>query len=286
MGHPLTVACPPWSEPKRFLDRLVLDLNVGDWPIPAFHLTAPHGSTIDARRLSQGLDGALRSVLPESQRGAPRIHLDREQWMRELLNLQAGDVRPFIVVSGAESLSPGARDLLRAWVHALSEAPNPVCGLLVSGERGSIADIAPIKHDLALADYCADEARLLLQAELHRASPSAIQQLVRLCGAMPGVIHRLIESCRGSRLLPSTLDEVMHELGPISDELRAALEECQWQKALGERIDTLTQTQAAASVPDLDDRLTELGLVTNDLEHGRTRIRDPLITRLWHHGDQ
>ena len=86
--------------------------------------------------------------------------------------------------------------------------------------------------------------------------------------------------------MPSTLDEVMHELGPISDELRAALEECQWQKALGERIDTLTQTQAAASVPDLDDRLTELGLVTNDLEHGRTRIRDPLITRLWHHGDQ
>lgn len=278
-GVPVVLYTPRWSEAGRFLQDLIPDLEVGAPTVAArtfsLHPLNGRGVAETRRWLMQGLSEFF-ALAPEGTIGFAVGSEGYRAQLRDLLERANHGPARVLLLHSMEQMNVEVRaDLVeefRDFVlrYGKSRRVNMVFAGALEPETFSL-DIA---RALTLPDYGESEAASTF-AELGVEHPEADRlALAKMVGGIPSVVEGLGRYTAGSGTLASTRDEVWRALGPLAEEMRAAVTLLTMDDRLADRLETVAKGPTEAR-PELDAALRRAGVLAPPAR--QTTLRAPVL---------
>ncbi|MBN2800914.1 MAG: hypothetical protein JXX28_17385 [Deltaproteobacteria bacterium] len=265
-GVPVVLYTPRWSESQRFLADLIPDLEIGEPQIQArtFSLQPLHGRNAhDTRRwLMQGLMEFFGQHLegPAVQAVGPAGF---RTMVREVLEAANHGQARALLMHGVEHMNVEVRQDLAEVFRAFAKATG--LGRRVNFVFAGALEAGSFELDMArhltLVDYAEEEATSAL-AELGVERPEEeLAQAVRLVGGVPTLLDVVGRHAMETGVLVQRMDELWRVLGPVSDELRAAVSILHADDRLAERLEVVAARGQVRPDPELDLPLRRAGVL-------------------------
>lgn len=284
---PVALLTPRWSRPDRFLDELAVDLQIGRPRVTA--RVVPLG-VVHGRAVHEVWDFLLRSVVEACHldlSGPASQPMQRDGFASILSALLARTLsgpRRALLLYGTEHLD---LDTLRVLVevlrdHAETYGEERRFNLLFAGTatlpRVGMEDVERV----VLPDLAVDESIAALTEYVDRGDRAEIELAAALVGGVPALVHAVGLGAERDGDFPTTQDAIWRTIGPLGDELRAAVDIVAADGELAERLEDVARSGSATIVPKPDGSLVRAGLLRAVPRSRRPRVtvRAPLIAQL------
>ena len=289
--EPVVLVAPPWAAVPRFLEELSLDLAVGE---PAVGCRVVSFRAAYGRPRAEAWQMALQLFGQLGQRGwhraAPVTVADRRgfRWALERLLEQAHSATPHRVAllgRDVEALSVDIlEDIAAAWSAYRSRHPvDRRCAVLLATSESAGWLHLGSAPKVELVDFAADEAVRTITGRTGPLPRAELQAVTRLTGGIPGIVEKVAIAARRARRLPTTTHEVVECLGPVSGELRAAVDQAIAHDHLADRLMSLDAETPEPLELEVDTPLLRAGLVrrVRSPRGDLVELRAPLIKSLF-----
>ncbi len=284
---PVALLTPRWSAPQPFLEDVALDLAVG----------------------SPGL--GCRTVSLRPLRG--RSEAEAWNFLLRVLSDLAGPARTLPTVADRRGFQYVARELIddahennhgsALLAHGVEHLPVSVLEELVGlfGEYFSTAGddrrvtalfAASVESpslrlremvDIELCDYAEPEAEASVLALAGPVQREALIRAVAFTGGVPAMVEAVARGASAHGNVPRDDGELLRLMGPLADDLRAAIGIALTNPESAERLHTLLDGEAHDEEPELDNALRLAGLVRRVRTSGggaRVALRAPALAAL------
>jgi hypothetical protein len=283
----LFLLAPRWSRPDRFLDELASDLLIGRprvscavLPLAVVHGRAPHeieGYILRAVAEVANLDPSGAAHQPVTRDGF------REILAGQLAQTVSGPQRALLLL-GVEHVSLElVQDLYDTLVaHAAEVGERRRFNILFSGSvalpRGRFPEIL----QQMLPDYGPDEAAQAVHEYVDLASDRDADLAAALVGGVPALLHAVGVGAEKSHDLPTTQEAIWECLGPLADELRAAVAIVAADQGQADRLEALARAGSSVVAPEIDGRLIRAGVIRGvpRVRVARVVVRAPILAQL------
>jgi len=289
VGRPVILISPRWSQAQYFLEDIATDLSLGDPSITARTLSLAPLKGLTAH---QGW-GWLASAIAEFC----QVHLEEgPAWqavsrrgfrtvMSELLDRAEGGRRRCLLLHHLEHLPVDAlNDLLDIFREHIDKYGQGRCfNLLLAGSVDAPSFDIEQAARLELSDFSAMEAVEVLVEHHGPLAPHRLRSAVAVAGGVPAVLDALGEGDESelSEIVVNR-ERMWRVLGPIADEVRAALDIVNADPSLSTRLERVARLGPLPEDPERDLRLRAAGLVRRQrVKNGATTtIRTPWFSEL------
>ncbi len=286
--EPVVLVTPRWSEAHAFLDDLAVDLAVGKPAIEARTLSMGPMLGRSVHESRAWVIRALTEFLGERSDGPIAQAVDRNGF-RHVVQAQLRRVRTgprrLLMIHQLEHLHFEAlHDFLIVFKGYVDESgPDRRLNVLLAGT----VDVPTLELEdaahVVLADYSDVEAIEHLAEFTGPCDPALLRRAVDVVGGVPAMLDRLGASAegRGGRIA-SNREELLRDLGALTDEVRAAVSMVSGDERLSSRLEEIAQAGQVPYDPQRDLSLVRAGLV-QPLYSGlsaRASIRSPMFTEL------
>lgn len=276
---------PRWSAPQEFLERLALDLAMGEPRLlcrtvsfrPIMGRTAAEARNFVLRLLTDLHDGGESRPLP--------IVMDRRGFTRAASDLLESahreSAQPVALLGhGAEHLPVEVlEDLGLAWrLYSGWAGEHHRCTLLVAGSVDAIA-LGQNALSVELTDLSDAEVADTLLRHYGSVPSGMLEPVVKICGGVPGVLDAMLAGITQARHLPTTAGDALKRVGTVGEELRGAVQGVLASPEIAERLHVLADGAAHREDPDLDRDLLMVGLARRARQPGPPHVvlRAPLL---------
>lgn len=273
----LFLLAPRWSRPDRFLDELASDLLIGRprvscavLPLAVVHGRAPHeieGYILRAVAEVANLDPSGAAYQPVTRDGFREI-------LAGQLARTVGGPRRALLLLGVEHVSLDLiQDIYDTLIaHAAHTGGRRSFNVLFSGSVGLPRARFPEIVQQMLPDFGPDEAAQAVHEYVDLASERDADLAAALVGGVPALLHAVGVGAEKSRALPTTQEAIWESLGPLADELRAAVAIVAADQSQADRLETLAREGSCSIAPEVDGRLIRAGVI-----RGVPRVRSPRV---------
>lgn len=285
--EPVFLLAPRWSRPDRFLDELASDLLVGR-PRVVAHVV-PLG-VIHGRSSEEAQGYVLRCVAeaadldPTAAASQPVSRAGFRGMLGDMLSRTVGGPRRALLLLGIEHLDIEiVQDLYDALREHAAEHPfERSFNLLFSGSVAISKTRFPDLGQLILPDFGPDEAVQAVYEYVEGVPERDVELAAALVGGVPALLHAVGVQGEKSRVLPTTQEQVWEVLGPLADEVQAAVAIVAADQAQAERLELLTREGSLPVEPAIDGRLVRAGLVRGvpRVRRPRVVVRAPILAQL------
>ncbi|MFK7928480.1 MAG: hypothetical protein AB8H79_09835 [Myxococcota bacterium] len=284
---PVALLTPRWSRPDRFLDELSVDLQVGR-PRVAAHVV-PLG-VVHGRQVHEIWAFLLRSIVeachleltgPASQ---PMHAAGFRKVLEELLERTVGGPRRALLLHGVEhldldTLTELAKVLTR---HHEEYQEKARFNLLFAGSATLPKSGLEAFDRTVLPDLGVDESIQVLHEYVDRGDPAEIELSAALVGGVPALLHAVGMAAEREGQFPTSQEALWRAIGPLAEELRAAVDIVAADGSLAERLEDVARDGTLPLEPKRDASLVRAGLLRGVPRARRPRVtvRAPLISQL------
>ncbi len=276
--EPVTLRTPRWSAPQPFLERLALDLAVGEPRLlcrtvsfrPMMGRSPAEARNFVLRLLTELWDGGEARPLP--------IVMDRRGFTRAASDLFEAAHRDSaqavaLLGHGAEHLPVEVlEDLGQAWrLYTGWAGDNRRCTMLISGTV-DVPTLGAGTVALELTDLSdAEVAECLIQ---HYGSiPSGmLEPVVKICGGVPGVLDAMLAGVTQARNLPTNPGDALRRVGGVGEELRGAVQGVMASPDIADRLHQLADGLPHSEDAELDRDLLMVGLARRARQPGPPQV--------------
>lgn len=258
---------PRWSAPQSFLEDLALDLAVGEPEIgcrtvsfrPLMGRSAPEAWNFLLRILGElgGGEWGVRSV--------PMV-CDRRGFFNAAAMLldEAQDEAPYpiaLLAHGAEHLPVEVLDdIAQVWSRYAEQTDRDRrCTLLLAGSVDTPALDMGGSSRMDLADFGELEAADSLVLQLGMIDPLELERAARFSGGVPAIVQALAQGA--GRGFPNSPAEYLRAMGPVANEIRAAVQSALTAPHTADRLTMLLDGEAQPEDPDVDPALLYSGVI-------------------------
>ncbi len=285
-GQPSVLVTPRWSEASSFLDDLVADLQLGTPKVRARTLSV---APLQGRSNLEAWNWLVRAVMEfaDLPMDGPLSHvIDRSGFRAALGGVFRRTVRSepsALLICCAEHVPfEVLQDFVGAYDdHVIEAGEQRRLTLLLSGMITHKSFALREAPRLWLPDFGPREAVEALAECIGIADPHALWAMVGAVGGVPAMIERLGRSGEQG-LIPHDRASLWRALGPLVDEIRAAVAIVSSAERLAERVETLAASGLVSEEPMLDASLVQAGLLVRDVrkDEARVALRAPLFADL------
>lgn len=279
-GEPVVLVTPRWSRAPGFLDDLAVDLSMGDPAVRArpLHLLPLMGLTTH-QAWAWLADAVAEFCQLPLQEGPAWQAVSRRGFrtvLADLFRRAEGGRRRCLMLHGLEHANVEAlQDLFEVFAeHVEKMGPERKFNLLFAGSIDAPHFDVDGAVRLELADYSETEAIEVLVEQLGLIDRPRLSSVIAMVGGVPAILDALGEHAPEdlSRLLTDR-DEMWRALGPLAEEVRAAIDIVSADDALADRLERLARRGELVRDPTPDGALSRAGLVRSEGES--TRLRTP-----------
>jgi hypothetical protein len=284
--EPVALLTPRWSSPQTFLEDLALDLAVGQ---PGVQCRTVSFRPLRKRSAAEAWNFVLR-VLGDltggdaAARPLPMV-CDRRGFLfaaGQMLEI-AHEEAPApiaLLAHGTDNLPVEViADLTEVWNRYLSSAGERRCTVLFAGgiEHAGL-DIEEAIH-LDLCDFAPIEATAALAGRVGSPPDQSLDTAIRFSGGVPAILSALAEGAVARGVVPTAPAELLRCLGPVADELRAAVEMALTAADSAERLHVLLDGDSHLEDPEVDRALLMSGVIRRVRGPGSPRValRSPAL---------
>lgn len=288
--EPVVLRTPRWSCPAGFLERVALDLAVGERDVacrsvnlrPVQGRPLPEAWRFTLQAVAQLWRSGWYGELPTVVASRTGFRLRLSQLFDDAQREARGAVA--LLLHGVEHLPVELiDDLSHVWErYARAHDERRVCTLLLAGGawQEGVHLAGGVVMDLSdYGDLEAERELLVAAGPLPRRSLAA---LARFTGGVPSLIEALAAGIarRGAPALQA--DSLLASLGAMADELRGAVDIASADDDLADRLAALRDGGWAPERPALDVPLCRAGLLrrVSGLDGARVALRAPAIGAL------
>lgn len=278
---------PRWSAPQSFLEDVALELAVGQ---PEIGCRTVSFRPLMGRSVPEAWNFILRVLaeLPGRDWGTRPVPMvcDRRGFLYAATRLldeahETAEYRLALLGHGTEHLPVEViDDLARVWRGYLEGAgEGRRCTVLFAG---AVETPALQLGDVARFDLCDFGEAEAAASLLLRTGPmdgSTLDRAVQFTGGVPALVDALAAGAAEGGTLPGSPNGLLRCMGPVGEELRAAVSMAMTQTETSERLHELFDGEAHLEEPDLDRTLLMSGLVRRVRSAGfpRVALRSPAI---------
>lgn len=276
--EPVAMVTPRWSAPQAFLEDIALDLAVGE---PAVGCRTVSFRPLMGRSVGEAWNFILRVLadLAPNEDGVVPTVADRRGFLyvAERLLAQAHEESPYpvaVLAHGCEHVPVEVlTDIAHLWTEYLARAAGVRrCTLLLAGSIDTPALDVGGALRVHLTDFSENEAELQLDGTV-RASHSSIAKASRFSGGVPAILQA-IQNGAADAALPSHPEDLLRVMGPVADELRAAVTAALTSPKTADRLYELLPGVPVVEDPIVDRELLMAGLLR------RVRVRGDNLVEL------
>ena len=278
---PVTMVTPRWSQARRFLDDVSTDLLLGEPSVVCRTLSL---LPLQGRTPQQAWAWLVQAITEFC-----RLDLDGPAWqvvsrrgfrhvMSELFQRAEHGERRCLMIHGAQHMHVEAlRDLLEVLeAHVNERRREPRFNLLLSGALAPDHFSFEGAAHITLPDYAPEEAMENLAEYSGVAEQGMLEPIVELVGGVPAFLDTLGAQSGDLTQLLVSQDNLWTLLGPLTTDIRSAVDMALTDDALSARLDALVTGPKPAD--EVDEALHISGLVRT--EGGQTELRAPALAGL------
>lgn len=265
--EPVALLTPRWTAPQAFLEDLALDLAVGEPSMSARTLsfrplmgrTTPEAWNFILRVLAE-LSGLERTRAPLVTRRSG-FHV-AAAGLLDAVHTHA-PLPVALLAHGAHHLPVEVLgDIAEVWsAYADRVGADRRCVVLVAGAVATPALDVGNAARVELADYGeAEAAARVLRAAGGLPFP-VLQRVTRFSGGVPTMVEALARGTAALGHVPMPTSELFRLMGPVADEVRAAVAMAMASPASADRLHELSDGLARPAEPEVDDPLILAGVV-------------------------
>lgn len=288
-GRPVVVITPRWSRAQQFLDDIATDLQLGEPAIAARTLNLAPLRGLTAHQAWAWIAGAVAEFCQTPLQDGPAWQaVSRRGFrtvMKDLFSRAEGGRRRCLMLHGLESIHVEAlRDLIAVFLEHIEAYGSDRCfNLLFAGSHDAPMDELGSALRVELSDYASPEAVEVLVEHLGPLEPHRLESVVAVVGGVPALLDAL--GAADERVLTEVIadrNQLWRALGPVADELRAALDIVNADPRLSHRLERLARMGPLPEEPDRDAQLQRAGLVRRVPKHAGalTEVRAPWFSDL------
>lgn len=283
--QPLTLVTPRWSQPRRFLDDVAVDLMLGE---PAVRCRTLSLQPLEGRTPHQAWAWIVLAITEFC--GLP---IDGPAWqvvsrhgfrhvLRELLVRADAGERRCLMIHGLEHIHVEAlRDLMEVFEdHVHHRAGEARFNLALAGSIDAPHFEFVGMERIVLPDFSEREALEALVEHLGPVELPRLRSLVALVGGLPAILDALGTEA-SDRLSEVVADRraLWRVLGGLALEIRRSFEIVAADDRLLERLEELARSGPLPEDPATDDALGRAGLTRVDgpARRRRTSLRAPAL---------
>ena len=287
--EPVALLPPRWTSPQAFLEDIALDLAVGEPSMgcrtisfrPMMGRSTPEAWNFILRVLSE-LGGRVMAGIPMA------------------LNRRGFHIAAASLLDSAHESAPHPLALLAHGAHHLPvEVMNDLTEVWGSyGDRmradrrlvvllaGAVATPALDVGNAAridLADFGEAEAAATFLRHVGGMPLPVLQRVSRFTGGVPALVDALCAGATELGHVPLQTGELFRLMGPLAEDVRAAVSTAMHSPSLAERILELANGEARLEHPELDDQLLMAGLIRRSRVTGlpHVELRAPALAAVF-----
>ncbi len=284
--EPVAMLTPRWTAPQGFLEDIALDLAVGE---PAVGCRTVSFRPLMGRANAEAWNFILR-VLADlaspgwQQRPLPMV-VDRRGFYHasEQLLDEAHLDAPYPVALLGHSCEhlpvEVLEDLALVWARYAERARGERrCTVLLAGSVDSPALDVGGAVKVELSDLGEGEAAASLVMQVGAIPPRILQKAARFSGGVPALVEALGQGA-GPGVFPSMPEDMLRAMGPVGDDLRAAVQSVMTSPEAAERLYELLPGEPLVEEPMVDRELMMAGLLRRARTPGEVRVelRTPAV---------
>lgn len=289
--EPMVLTTPRWSKPQTFLEELALDLAVGE---PAISCRTVSFRPLKGRRAPEAWHFVLQILsqlcsdewsdrpvpMVAGRNGFRTLALDLLMDAQERFSERGSAVA--LLGHGAEYLPIEAlEDLSRVWSDFVRWYPTERRTTMLLAAAIDVPSL--VLEDAArvpLADYGEAEAAAAIVGRSGLAERTPLESAARFSGGIPAIVDAVATGSTGG--VPRTRDGLVKAMGPLTDEIRSAVDIVRADTWMSCRLDDLLSGEPLTEEPEVDDRLMMAGLLRRVRLPGEDRVmlRAPAIATL------
>lgn len=285
--EPVAMLTPRWTAPQGFLEDIALDLAVGE---PAVGCRTVSFRPLVGRANAEAWNFILR-VLADlagpgwQQRPLPMV-VDRRGFYHaaEQLLDEAHLESPYPVALLGHSCEhlpvEVLEDLALVWARYAERARGERrCTVLLAGSVDTPALDVGGAVKVELSDLGEGEAAASLLMQVGAIPPRVLQKAARFSGGVPALVDALGTGAANGAF-PSLPEDMLRAMGPVGDDLRAAVQSVMTSPDVAERLYQLLPGEPLLEEPTLDRQLMMAGLLRRARTTGEVRVelRTPAVT--------
>ncbi|MBX2800040.1 MAG: hypothetical protein KTR31_20350 [Myxococcales bacterium] len=287
--QPVVLITPRWSQPRRFLDDVAVDLAVGE---PSVHCRTLSFRPLDGRTPHQAWSWLVQAIVEFCG-----LSVNGEAWqavsrhgfrvvMKELFRRAEQEPRRCLMIHSAEHIHVEAlQDFISVFEdHLHHRTTNPGFNLLLAGAVDAPHLEFQGARRLLLPDFNETEALEALVEHLGPDNLPRLRSLVATVGGIPAVIDALGTEAAG-RISDVVADRrsFWRTLGPLGQEIRRAFDIVAADPSLSARLQDLASHGPLPPDSRRDARLLKAGLihqVGRQAHRTTTQLRAPVFADL------
>ncbi|GDX79340.1 hypothetical protein LBMAG42_11510 [Deltaproteobacteria bacterium] len=284
--EPVAMLTPRWTVPQGFLEDIALDLAVGE---PAIGCRTVSFRPLLGRQPAEAWNFILRVI---GDLGSPGWHqralpmvVDRRGFYNaaEMLLDEAHQDAPdpvALLAHSCETLPVEVlEDLALVWARYAERArEDRRCTILLAGSVDSPALDVGGAVRIDLSDFAEAEAAAALVMQVGAIPPRLLEKAARFSGGVPALVDALGHGT-GRGAFPSLPEDMLRTMGPVGEELRAAVQSALTSPEVAERLYELMLGEPLVEEPSVDRDLMMAGLLrrTRELGEPKVELRTPAI---------
>ncbi len=287
--RPLVLVTPRWSQPRRFLDDVAVDLLLGE---PAVHCRTLSLQPLEGRTPHQAWAWLVQAITsfceiePESAWQVVDRHGFRSLLKELLERADATGERRCLMIHALEHLHVEAlRDLMTVFEDHVYHRTGPASfNLALAGTIDAPHFEFAEFERLVLPDFAEQEAVEALVEHLGTADLPRLRALVELVGGVPAVLDALgTEAADRIGDLIADRGTFWRTLGSLAIDIRRAFDIVAADDTLSSRLEFIARHGPQPPDPERDEPLVRAGLVRqagSSPTERRTSLRAPVFADL------
>jgi hypothetical protein len=285
--RPVLLLTPRWSRPDRFLDELSVDLQVGRPRVAA--RVVPLG-VVKGRPGHEVSAFLLRSLVEachldlEGPASQPMDRAGFREVLGRLLARTADGPRRALLLQGVEHLPVDMLiDLHQVLMeHGRAFGPRRRFTLLFAGAASLPRSELTGLETVVLPDFGVEEAVDALHEYTDRGVRDEVELAAALVGGVPALLHAVGLHASAEGRYPTTQEAIWRALGPLSEELRHAVDIVAADGELAERLEDVARDGTVPMLQRHDARLVQAGLTrpVPGMRRPHVTVRAPVIAQL------
>lgn len=286
--QPVILITPRWSAAPQFLDDLTVDLAIGKPRIECRTLSMAPVIGRSVHEARTWVVRALQEFTGATVDGPVSQAVDRQGFrhvMAEMLSGARTGPRRALLIHQLEHLHVEARDdLIKVFEEHMAEFEDERrVNLLLAGSVDVPTFEMAGAERVVLVDYSGVEAVEALAEHSRPIERAVLQRAVDVVGGVPELLHRLGSNAdeRGGRIAENR-EEIFRDLGPLTDEIRGAIDIVEANELLASRFEEIAQLGPLPFDEQKDLPLVRAGLVQERYggRAARVEVRCPAFSQM------
>ncbi len=291
--EPVALLTPRWTSPQAFLEDIALDLAVGEPSMgcrtisfrPMMGRSTPEAWNFILRVLSE-LGGRELAGIPMAlnRRG---FHIAAASLLDNAHEAALATNAPgtALLAHGAHNLPVEViSDLTEVWAAYADRmrADRRLVVLLAGAVATPVLDVGNAAR-IDLADFAEAEAAATFLRHVGGMPFPVLQRVSRFTGGVPALVDALCAGAAELGHIPLQTGELFRLMGPLADDVRAAVSTAMHSPAHAERILELANGEARVENAELDDQLLMAGLIRRSRVTGlpHVELRAPALAAVF-----